>query len=251
MARTRPSGSRPPPRRCSAAASFATLDARDSRRGAERGAARRDPDRRAAAVVDLFAETGLVASKGEARRTVSEGGAYVNNVRITDADARADAETCLPAAGCCSAGASATSPASGSAEPECDHECAVDRRPRERSRARLLPEAGRSLLPAGRGDGVLAGGGRSRLARLPVRAARAARRPSSTGTTAAGYASRRPDRDRPDHTATHAHPRGEVEMARGAAAAGSLVSVSSNAGSPFADIAAAGRALVGAGLRAG
>ena len=47
-------------------------------------------------LVDLFAETGLVGSKSEARRTVVEGGAYVNNERITDPDARADAQTLLP-----------------------------------------------------------------------------------------------------------------------------------------------------------
>lgn len=38
----------------------------------------------------LFKDTGLVASLGEARRTVAEGGAYVNNERITDADAVPD-----------------------------------------------------------------------------------------------------------------------------------------------------------------
>ncbi len=47
-------------------------------------------------LVDLFAETGLVASKSEARRTVGEGGAYVNNQRITDPDARADKDALLP-----------------------------------------------------------------------------------------------------------------------------------------------------------
>ena len=35
-------------------------------------------------VVDLLVETGLVKSKGEARRTIGEGGAYLNNVRVTD-----------------------------------------------------------------------------------------------------------------------------------------------------------------------
>ena len=35
-------------------------------------------------VVELFVEAGLAKSKGEARRTVSEGGAYLNNVRIED-----------------------------------------------------------------------------------------------------------------------------------------------------------------------
>ncbi|WP_426245425.1 tyrosine--tRNA ligase [Nocardioides sp. LHG3406-4] len=38
-------------------------------------------------VVDLLVSTGLAASKGEARRTISEGGAYLNNVRVEDADA--------------------------------------------------------------------------------------------------------------------------------------------------------------------
>jgi tyrosyl-tRNA synthetase len=38
-------------------------------------------------VADLLVETGLVPSKGAARRTAAEGGAYVNNVRVTDADA--------------------------------------------------------------------------------------------------------------------------------------------------------------------
>ncbi|MER6633288.1 tyrosine--tRNA ligase [Streptomyces sp. NPDC000987] len=38
-------------------------------------------------VVDLFAETGLVASKSAARRTVKEGGAYLNNVKVAGEDA--------------------------------------------------------------------------------------------------------------------------------------------------------------------
>jgi tyrosyl-tRNA synthetase len=38
-------------------------------------------------VVDLLVESGLARSKGEARRTISEGGAYVNNVRIEDPEA--------------------------------------------------------------------------------------------------------------------------------------------------------------------
>jgi tyrosyl-tRNA synthetase len=37
---------------------------------------------------DLLALTELLASKGAARRAVSEGGAYANNIRITDAEAR-------------------------------------------------------------------------------------------------------------------------------------------------------------------
>jgi tyrosyl-tRNA synthetase len=34
--------------------------------------------------VDLLVESGLVKSKGEARRTINEGGAYLNNERVTD-----------------------------------------------------------------------------------------------------------------------------------------------------------------------
>ena len=35
-------------------------------------------------IVDLLVTAGLAKSKGEARRTVAEGGAYLNNVRIDD-----------------------------------------------------------------------------------------------------------------------------------------------------------------------
>ena len=38
-------------------------------------------------VVDLLVATGLAPSRGQARRTVAEGGAYVNNLRVTDPDA--------------------------------------------------------------------------------------------------------------------------------------------------------------------
>jgi tyrosyl-tRNA synthetase len=44
-----------------------------------------------ASIVDLFAESGLVNSKSEARRAVKEGGAYLNNVKVTD-------ETYVPSA---------------------------------------------------------------------------------------------------------------------------------------------------------
>ncbi|MFD3453457.1 tyrosine--tRNA ligase [Streptomyces sp. NPDC058691] len=40
-----------------------------------------------APVADLFAEVELVASKSAARRTIREGGAYVNNAKVTDEDA--------------------------------------------------------------------------------------------------------------------------------------------------------------------
>jgi tyrosyl-tRNA synthetase len=45
---------------------------------------------------DLLAESGLVASKGAARRTVNEGGAYVNNVRLEDPETRPTAGDLLP-----------------------------------------------------------------------------------------------------------------------------------------------------------
>jgi len=38
-------------------------------------------------VADLMAEVGLTASKSAARRAITEGGAYLNNVKVTDADA--------------------------------------------------------------------------------------------------------------------------------------------------------------------
>jgi tyrosyl-tRNA synthetase len=41
-------------------------------------------------IVDLMVESGLVKSKGEARRTINEGGAYLNNVRVEDAELRPD-----------------------------------------------------------------------------------------------------------------------------------------------------------------
>ena len=37
-------------------------------------------------IVDLLVETGLVKSKGDARRTIAEGGVYLNNERVTDVD---------------------------------------------------------------------------------------------------------------------------------------------------------------------
>jgi tyrosyl-tRNA synthetase len=37
-------------------------------------------------IVDLLVETGLAPSKGAARRTVGEGGAYVNNAKVLEAE---------------------------------------------------------------------------------------------------------------------------------------------------------------------
>lgn len=46
-------------------------------------------------VVDLFVESGLSESRGAARRTIKEGGAYLNNVRVEDDEAKADATSLL------------------------------------------------------------------------------------------------------------------------------------------------------------
>ncbi|MFD3946081.1 tyrosine--tRNA ligase [Streptomyces sp. NPDC058579] len=46
-------------------------------------------------VVDLFTEVGLAPSKSGARRTVKEGGAYVNNVKVTAEDAEVAADELL------------------------------------------------------------------------------------------------------------------------------------------------------------
>jgi len=47
-------------------------------------------------VAALLQEAGLATSLSDARRTVKEGGAYVNNVRVTDADAAPAASDWLP-----------------------------------------------------------------------------------------------------------------------------------------------------------
>ena len=39
-------------------------------------------------IVEALTKSGLTSSNGEARRTIKEGGAYVNNRRITDQDTR-------------------------------------------------------------------------------------------------------------------------------------------------------------------
>jgi tyrosyl-tRNA synthetase len=49
----------------------------------EAGAVKAD---RGTGIVDLLVEAGLAKSKGEARRTIAEGGAYLNNERVEDAE---------------------------------------------------------------------------------------------------------------------------------------------------------------------
>jgi tyrosyl-tRNA synthetase len=47
-------------------------------------------------VATLFRDAGLTKSVGEGRRAVAEGGAYVNNARVTDPDAPLDLGSLLP-----------------------------------------------------------------------------------------------------------------------------------------------------------
>ncbi len=47
-------------------------------------------------VVDVLEASGVVGSKSAARRTIKEGGAYLNNRKVTDADARLTPEELLP-----------------------------------------------------------------------------------------------------------------------------------------------------------
>ena len=51
---------------------------------------------RGTSYVDLLVESGLVQSKGEARRAIGEGGAYLNNERVTDTDLVPGDEHLLP-----------------------------------------------------------------------------------------------------------------------------------------------------------
>jgi tyrosyl-tRNA synthetase len=53
----------------------------------EAGATTVDPAEGMPTVVDLLVATGLAKSKGEARRTIGEGGAYLNNARVEDPEA--------------------------------------------------------------------------------------------------------------------------------------------------------------------
>jgi len=52
-------------------------------------------DRNSLGIVDLLVASGLVASNSAARRTVAEGGAYVNNEKITDTDFVVDTQNLL------------------------------------------------------------------------------------------------------------------------------------------------------------
>lgn len=46
-------------------------------------------------VIDVLAEAGVVKSKGEARRAINEGGAYINNEKVADVNARISPDSLL------------------------------------------------------------------------------------------------------------------------------------------------------------
>ncbi|MGQ7788964.1 tyrosine--tRNA ligase [Nesterenkonia sp. K-15-9-6] len=54
-----------------------------------------DLDPQSASVVEALVSTGLVSSKSEARRTVKDGGAYVNNTKVDDGETPAGSELWL------------------------------------------------------------------------------------------------------------------------------------------------------------
>jgi tyrosyl-tRNA synthetase len=62
---------------------------------AELGGRRLPADRDLPSVVDVLETSGVVASRSAARRAIAEGGAYVNNARVQDPDARLRADQLL------------------------------------------------------------------------------------------------------------------------------------------------------------
>ena len=63
---------------------------------AEAGATEVEAGAELPTVTDLLVLSGLADSRGSARRTVAEGGAYLNNVRVSDAEARPGSGDLLP-----------------------------------------------------------------------------------------------------------------------------------------------------------
>ncbi|MFT4108130.1 tyrosine--tRNA ligase [Propionicimonas sp.] len=61
----------------------------------ELGATRLQRGEELPGVVDVLAESGVVASRSAARRAIAEGGAYLNNVKVTEVDARIRPEDLL------------------------------------------------------------------------------------------------------------------------------------------------------------
>jgi tyrosyl-tRNA synthetase len=62
---------------------------------AELGAAELSTGDGLPSVVDVLERSGVVASRGAARRAIAEGGAYINNVKVADVDAVLGADDLL------------------------------------------------------------------------------------------------------------------------------------------------------------
>ena len=69
---------------------------------------RAEVDGRLPSLTDLLVASGLASSRSEARRTVTEGGAYLNNERVADPEQRPTAGDLCTAAGWCCGEASAS-----------------------------------------------------------------------------------------------------------------------------------------------
>ena len=225
---------------------------RHPRRGAPRGRGRRgrrgERSRRSSTCWSP-----RVCPRAAAQRAVrsSEGGAYLNNERVADPEFR-------PGTGDVVGGRVAGPPprqeelrrrpagvrhAVPVAGPDEGPRAVVAvRRHAAGQRPRAVAGGGLPLLqPGGRRRG-LGGRGDRGLGPVPVPASGAAgrhrrrRRPRRCWARSSAHRSR----SRPTTLQRAAHPDGEVAMAEAARAGGSLVVVSSNAGTPFADIGAVG-----------
>jgi tyrosyl-tRNA synthetase len=101
-------------------------------------------------VVDVLVASGLAASRSAARRTIAEGGAYVNNTKVTSETATVDPSTCCTTDGWSCAGAA--NPGSGRPQPE-PGDATVGSPPGPAAARRLGAGAGvAGRGPAGRGS---------------------------------------------------------------------------------------------------
>ncbi len=196
-------------------------------------------------VVDLLVASGLSRSKGEARRTVGEGGAYLNNTGSRTPSWSRPPPTCWAAGG---------GPAARQEEPGrrrgrlsrvrrggAGHGAGRTEHPRSRRAPGRAPRR-RGVRRAGGRRGRQPRGGDPGVARLAGGAApvprhdarRPGRRPPRVPVRASASA------PRPTTLQREIHPDGELAVARALAAAGAPMVVSSNAATPFAEIGATG-----------
>ena len=83
---TRSSRPRPRPPRCSAGETWPRIKPDTLAAALREAGGTTLPAGELPGILDLLVAAGLAKSKGEARRTVAEGGAYLNNVRVEDPD---------------------------------------------------------------------------------------------------------------------------------------------------------------------